>query len=393
MRLGVVGFGRRMSSLVNHSMRAVEPDLRVTGIVDPDEQGARERLAEIDRTDIRFYETLDEMVRQGKLDALAIGTRCDLHTPYATQAAQHDLPLFLEKPVSNSMDQAIALETAFEKSNCPVVVSFPLRVSPLCVLAREYIEQGAIGHPEHVLASNYVPYGTAYFAGHYRDYAVTQGLFIQKATHDFDYLMYLMGSNIVRVAAMACWGRVFGGSKPAGLRCSECDESQTCPESSENRKRYHTNESQGDHLCVFGSDVGIPQSGMNEDSSSALLEFASGAHGTYAQVFYSKRDAAERGATVSGYDGTLSFDWYKSELTRVRHHKPFSDTVKEAAGLDHFGGDAELAYDFVAVVKGESTSRTPIWAGIQSIYSCLAAKESSHTGQFVRVRQVGQTGA
>ena len=71
---------------------------------------------------------------------------------------------------------------------------------------------------------------------------------------------------------------------------------------------------------------------MNEDSSSALLEFASGAHGVYTQVFYARRDAATRGATISGYRGTLSFDWYTNELKRVRHHAPFSDTIKAGGG-------------------------------------------------------------
>jgi predicted dehydrogenase len=139
---------------------------------------------------------------------------------------------------------------------------------------------------------------------------------------------------------------------------------------------------------------------MNEDSSSALLEYASGVHGVYTQVFYSRRDAGTRGATVSGYHGTVSFDWYKNELRRVRHHAPFSDTVKAGAGLSHFGGDIELARDFIAVIRGKGKSRTPIWTGIQSAYTCLAAKQSAKTGRFVKVRQApyeqvrsGQAGA
>jgi len=392
IRLGVVGFGSRISSLINYPMREVAPDLRVTGIVDPDEPGARSRLAECDREDVVFYGSLDELVREGKPDALAIGTRCHLHTPYAIEAAKYDLPLFLEKPVSNTMEQAIALEEAFENAKCDVVVSFPLRVAPLCVLCREMIEEGAVGAPEHILAVNYVPYGTGYFDHQYREYEITQGLFVQKATHDFDYMMYLMDANITRVSAIASWGRVFGGKKPAGLWCSECEESDTCLESPQNRRRNQSSESYGDHMCLFGEDIGTPETGMNEDHSSALLEFASGAQGVYTQVFFSRRDAASRGATVSGYHGTLSFDWYRNELRRVRHHRPFSDTVRVAEGLGHFGGDIELAYDFIGVIRGKSESRTPIWAGIQSIYACLAAKESAETGHPVAVRQVGQVG-
>ena len=87
------------------------------------------------------------------------------------------------------------------------------RVSPLCELARRYIEQDAAGAPIHIAATNYVPYGTTYWEKPYRDYAVTGGLFLQKATHDLDYLSYLMDKPIVRIAAMATHGHVFGGKE------------------------------------------------------------------------------------------------------------------------------------------------------------------------------------
>ncbi len=390
IRIGVVGHGGRISSVINSCFRAVDPDVRVVGIVDPDEAGARSRLAECDRNDVVFYKDLKEMVSKGKLDALAIGTRCDLHTPYAIQAARYDLPLYLEKPVSNSMKQALALEKAFEKSKCQVVVSFPLRVSPLCLLTRKYIEEGAVGSPEHILGVNYVSYGTVYFDNFYRNFTVTQGLFLQKATHDLDYMSFLMGSPITKIAAMGTYGRVFGGKKKANLRCSQCKEMEKCLESPKNRKRNMSGGNTSDHLCPFGIDCGNPKDGMNEDSSSALLEFASGVHGVYTQVFYTRRDAETRGATVSGYHGTLSFDWYKNELRRVRHHAPFSDTIKADGGMSHFGGDLELAHDFIDIIRGKGKSRTPIEAGLASVYSCLAAKESCETGKFVKVRQVGQ---
>lgn len=389
IKLGVAGYGSRIHGLIDKVMRRFDPDIRVTGIVDPDERGARARLAEGDRGDAVFYKSLDAMVRQGRPDALAIGTRCNLHTPYGIQAARYDLPLFLEKPVAVSMAQATALERAFQKSKCPVVVSFPLRVSPLCELARRYLAEGAVGEPIHVHAVNYVSYGTCYWEAGYRDYAVTQGLFLQKATHDFDYLSFLLDSPIVRVAAMDVRGRVFGGKKAAGLTCGKCREQDRCLESPANRARNHSGGRTADHLCLFSRDCGTPEAGMNEDCSSALLEFASGAQGVYSQVFFARRDAASRGATISGYMGTLSFDWYQNSLRRVRHHAPFTAVEKAGAGQSHFGGDDELARDFLAIIKGKQRqSRTPIATGLASVYACLAARESAATGKFVKVRQV-----
>ena len=388
IRLGVAGYGHRIHNMIDGPFRQIAPDLRVVGIVDPDREGARQRLAACDRDDAAFYDTLDEMVRHARLDALAVGTRCNLHAPYAIEAARYDLPLFLEKPIAVTMEQAQGIERAFQNSRCPVVVSFPLRVSPLCVLCRDYIAGGAVGEPTHLNAVNYVPYGTVYWERFYRHYDISHGLFLQKATHDFDYMMYLMGSAIVRVAAMGTWGRVFGGTKPAGLHCAICTEQATCLESPQNRQRNNSGGDRGDHPCLWSVDGGSAETGWNEDCSSALIEFANGAHGVYSQVFFARRDAAARGATVSGYMGTVSFDWYTNELRRVRHHAPFSATERAGEGASHFGGDIELARDFIGVIRGTAPSRTPIETGLRSVYACLAATESALQGQFTRVRQL-----
>jgi predicted dehydrogenase len=241
------------------------------------------------------------------------------------------------------------------------------------------------------MATNYVPYGTVYWDQGYRNYEVTQGLYLQKATHDFDYMMFLMGSPIVRVSSMWNVRRVFGGTMPAGLMCSKCDRQATCLESPQNRYRNGSGGVLTDHLCVFGEDCGNPETGTNEDCSSSLVEFASGVHGVYTQVFFTRRNAGTRGATISGYHGTVQFDWYTNKIRHVRHHENFTDDTNAGEGLSHFGGDAELAYDYLALIKGTSKrSRTPIETGVQSVYSCLAARESAQTGKFVQVRQVGQ---
>ena len=201
-----------------------------------------------------------------------------------------------------------------------------------------------------------------------------------------------MNERIVRVAAMATFQHVFGGKKPADLVCSKCREQATCLESPQNRKR-NLSGSGRDHRCVFSIACGTVKTGTNEDCSSALLEFESGAHGIYTQVFFARRDAATRGVTVSGHLGTVGFDWYTNTLRRVRYHEPYTDTVRAAEGLSHFGGDIELARDFIGIVRGNiRKSRTPITAGIQSVYACLAARKSSLTGRFVNVRKAGSIG-
>ena len=388
IRLGVIGLGGRISNLISDCFRpAAGNGFRIVSVIDPDKTGARSRLTEIDG-DPRFFDSVEALMSAGGIDALAIGTRCNLHAGYASELAKYDLPIFLEKPVAITMDQAIALDHAFENSKAPVLVSFPLRVSPLSMMAKALIDGGAVGTPQHILGTNYVPYGTAYWEQEYRNYEITGGLFLQKATHDFDYMMDLMNSPISRVYATAHYSGMFGGDKGASLHCSECDERHTCLESPENRVKNGSG-GKHDHLCVFSSAAGTKETGTNEDTSNALLEFESGAHGVYTQVFFSRRDAGRRGSVISGYEGTIDFDWYRNDLIRVRHHEPFTDRIQAGNGMSHFGGDTELARNFIGMIEGREKSKADIWAGLRSVYSCLAAREAAATGNAQTVRKPG----
>lgn len=361
MKLGIIGLGHRMNSMLD-KFREADPELEVVGLVDANPEKARERLTEEERSTVLFHESVEDLVRTAKPDALAIGTRCDSHTPLAIEAAPFGLPIYLEKPIATSMTQARELEAAFAKSSSPVLVSFPLRTSTLCQRAKQILDQGVVGRVEHLLGVNYVTYGNVYFDSWYRDHDVTQGLFLQKATHDFDYLAFLAGAPITRVAAMSSVGRVFRDN---------CTKGES-----------------PDPFALYYDEIGTPETGMNEDSSSALLEFGNGARGVYTQVFYAKR-SPKRGAKISGSQGLVEFDWYENTVKTTHHRAPLNDVSTVDGADEHFGGDSVLATNFIAMVKEQAPAAASLASGLASVYACLAAKESAETGQFLDVRQVG----
>src|SRR5205823_845206 len=136
---------------------------------------------------------LAAMLGRDDLDGVMVGTRCTLHTPYAVAVLARGLPLFLEKPIATSWEQAAQLRAAAERTKSPVVVSFPLRVSAMCELAKQIVDSGVLGPVGQVQAVNNVPaYAAGYYHGWMRDETETGGLWLQKATHDFDYLSYLV---------------------------------------------------------------------------------------------------------------------------------------------------------------------------------------------------------
>lgn len=388
-RLAVIGYGGRMRHVL-HEIEKFNAGTEVVAVIDPAEEQLRQQFPD-KLAGVTFYDDADTMLDQAAPDGVLIGTRCNLHTPYAVKVLQRNLPLFLEKPVAIDFDQLRQLADAVAKSESVGVVSFPLRLSPLTVTAREIAHSGAIGAISHVEAWNNVPnYGVvSYYHGWMRDESITGGLWLQKATHDLDYLTYLVGETPAQVVAMET-KNVFTGEMPAGLKCIDCPKQRECPESP-----YNLFTMQGlldnlngtgpgwEHLkpetwqCAFAPDTG------NHDSASALIRYESGTHLSYSQSFYSRRTAASRGCKLIGYKGTVSFDFYTHEV-QVHSHLTGRDETIRFPDIEsgHGGGDMELARDFIDLLHGARTSRAPLEAGLLSAHICLMAKESCRTNSF-----------
>ncbi|OUS76668.1 oxidoreductase [Paenibacillus sp. MY03] len=370
MRLGVIGYGLRMKEVIRH-IKLLDPAVRIAGIVDvlefPD-------LVDEDGLPIPNFPTVSKMLAAQKLDGIMIGTRCSEHTAYALEVLPYGIPLYLEKPVSTSMEQWKELHKAAEiYSHTPVVVSHPLRLTSIVQKVKAIVESGEIGEIAHVQATNNVPYGGVYYHAWYRDESITGGMFLQKATHDFDYLMHIIGSRPIRVCAVTS-KLVFKGQKPAGLRCKDCEDNRTCEEST-----VGTNEEQNWPYCCFAEDTG------NEDSGSALIEYENGVHLSYTQNFIVRREAGTRGARVVGYKGTVDFDFITGSITVIHHHKEQVDRYQFGEGDGHFGGDAHLAANFIAVMKGKEASISTLQEGLRSALLCLKAKEAAVTKSYQEV--------
>jgi predicted dehydrogenase len=379
LRLGVIGYGARASDMADCICRH-DPETRLVAVADPRMESVRQRLIEITghSEGVSIYGTAEEMLDREILDGVVIGTRCGLHTAMSLLAIRRGLAVFLEKPVATNMADLMALRAA---SSNRTVVSFPLRTTPLVKLAREIIDSGRVGSIEHVQAQCNVPYGAVYFQTWYRDESETQGMFLQKATHDFDYINYLLaGNRPVEICAMTS-KQVFKGNRPAGKLCTACDERTTCFESPYHRSRTAplALDMPSTDMCAFAVDTG------NEDSGSALIRYDSGMHVSYSQNFVVRRTAGSRGARLIGYHGTIEFDWFTNKLQVKLHHSPRVETYKFDGDEAHGGGDANLAENFVGVMRGTAQSVSPLSEAVLNALMCLKAKESARTRAFEQI--------
>ncbi|SDX82657.1 Gfo/Idh/MocA family protein [Paenibacillus sp. CF384] len=372
-RIGIIGYGLRVSGLFG-KLDEQETGCQLVAIADPRAQELAAHMGE-GANNLARYEDADDMLNNAGLDGVVIGTRCNLHTEMALKVLKRSLPLFLEKPVATTFEDLYRLKKGYEASDSQVVVSFPLRNTPLVKLAKAIIDSGQIGTVEHVQAVNNVPYGGVYYHSWYRDESITGGLFLQKATHDFDYINYLLGASPIAIAAMKS-KQIFKGDKPAGLMCRDCDEKHTCEEST----LKQANKDRGSY-CSFAEDTG------NEDSGSALIRYESGMHVNYSQNFFARRGAQRRGARLLGYKGTLEFDWYTGELKVYMHHEARVETHQfDLNAMDgHGGGDGMLLSNFFQIVNGAERSFTSLDDGLLSALLCLKANESANTNTFQQV--------
>lgn len=375
-RIAVIGFGARAGDVLQRMSET--GDCRLVAVADPRaHEISLEKWGKV--SEIRLFDGAEDLLASNvRPDGILIGTRCNLHTELAEKVVRAGVPLFLEKPVCTTFEDLARLEKLmrdYPENSRRVTVSFPLRLTPHVALVKKLLDSGEIGTLTQIQAWNNVYYGAGYYHKWYRDAGVTGGQFLQKATHDFDYINYLCGFTPVRVAAMRSHV-VFGGKKPAGLYCRDCDERETCPDYTPVKNRADSPFDQ----CVFGKDITI------EDSDSALLMYENGVHCVYTQNFVARKNAGARGARLIGHLGTLEFDWCKNKVLLHRHYEDKTEVFTVPAGQHHGGGDVLLAKDFFGVMDGKP-SRCGLGDGIASARLCLLAKKSAETNTFVEISE------
>lgn len=376
-RIGFIGYGFRAETMMK-AFAGIEADVEVAAICDPREDEIRRQTDGAPMFPaVHYYKESLEMLHKEPLDGVFIGTRCPLHTPKALEVFSCGLPLFLEKPVAITPEQLRLLQQAAPEHSSRTVVSFPLRLCTITLEVRKIIQRGDIGRVTMVQAINNVPYGGVYYHNWYRDESLTGGLFLQKTTHDIDYISFLIGEVPTQVYAHA-EKLYYKGSHPAGLRCTECPEYRTCPESSYTVERIFKDEVQGD-FCCFAQDTG------NHDAASAIFTCDSGVIISYSQNFIVKKGAKRRGCRVIGTEGSVEFDFYTGQIRYDDYRSPRTVThVFEAAGTNHFGGDERLALAFMDVLDGKPSS-VPLQSGLDSAACCLAAQQSAQEHRPVAI--------
>ena len=250
------------------------------------------------------------------------------HLDVAIPAALAGSNLFIEKPISNSMDRIAELETALASGGGKVLIGYHYRFSLGLRFVKQVLDEGFIGKPIHarVYWGEYLPDWHPW-EDHRDSYSARSELgggVVLTLSHPFDYLRWLFG-EVEEVLG------TIGNSGSLDLEV--------------------------------------------EDHASAVLTMMNGTQASVQLDYLSKPPAHY--LEVTGSDGALRWDassdqvkWWSDEADGWKQQDPPSDFERNSMFLD------EMRH-LLAVEAGEEQPLCTMRDGIQALEIALAIHQSA----------------
>jgi len=138
-------------------------------------------------------------------DVALVATPAHLHIPQAIVLAEAGVHLFLEKPLSTSLERIEELRHLIESGELTAAVAYFYRTHPALVAMKNAIDEGRFGRPVQLISingQNLPHYRPAYRDVYYRDRAMGGGAIQDILTHSLNAGEWLAGP-IDRVAVDA----------------------------------------------------------------------------------------------------------------------------------------------------------------------------------------------
>jgi predicted dehydrogenase len=271
-----------------------------------------------------------------KPDCVVVANPSAYHMDVAIPAAEAGCDIFLEKPISHSMERLDVFKSALKRGGGQVLVGFQFRFHPCFRWIKKQLDQGAIGKVLTARAhyGDYLP-GWHPWEDYHNSYAVRAemgGGAVLTLCHPVDYLRWLLG-EINEVLA-------FTGT-------------------------------------LGGLGIAV------EDVAEISMRFANGALGS-AHLDFFQRPPSYR-FEIIGSEGTVMWDAVDN-LARI--YNPASNSWETYApphGFDRNEMFLEEMRHFLAIVRGEVSPSCTFEDGERVLHLALAIKESSKQGKTIKL--------
>ena len=146
--------------------------------------------------DLRIFADINQALAQ-KPQAVFVCNPTSLHVPVALQAARAGCALFIEKPLSHTLEQVNELINLVEGQGLAAMLGYQMRFHPCLKRLHELVQGKKIGRVLSVRADvgEYLP-GWHTYEDYRQGYAARRDLgggVILSQIHEFDYLYWLFG--------------------------------------------------------------------------------------------------------------------------------------------------------------------------------------------------------
>jgi len=180
LKIGVLGAGH-LGKIHIKLIKEIE-DYQLLGFYDPDMEAAEKAAIEYET---KAYKSIDELIEDA--DVIDIVTPTLSHYHCAEKAIKKSKHVFIEKPITNTVEEARKLIELVNEANIKAQVGHVERFNPAFIASKSYIQ-----HPmfieTHRLAQ-FNPRGT--------DVSVVLDLMI----HDLDIVLSIVNSNVKKISA------------------------------------------------------------------------------------------------------------------------------------------------------------------------------------------------
>lgn len=187
IRCAVLGLGR-LGYWHAENLAGKVQGAKLTKVIDPIQERAQEvaRTLSVDS----WSDNPKDAFEDENIDAVIIVTPTSTHAEMIKKAAQHGKHIFVEKPLTQTLEEADEVIKVINENDVILQVGFMRRFDPAYMEAKRRIEAGDIGKP-------------LYFSGISRDGNVPHedfiknsgGIFLDVAIHDYDIARFLMNDD------------------------------------------------------------------------------------------------------------------------------------------------------------------------------------------------------
>lgn len=147
LRIGIIGTGGIAGSHIASYKK--QPDVEVVAGADLIPEKA-EKFFKDNGVEAKAFTDYKEMIDTMNLDAVSVCTYNRTHAECTIYALEHGLPVLLEKPMTVTLDEAIAIREAEKKSGKIVSVGFQPRFDANMQMIKKIVQSGELGRIYYV---------------------------------------------------------------------------------------------------------------------------------------------------------------------------------------------------------------------------------------------------